>query len=110
MSIHKIIGAFVLSSVATGAFAQDCTNPANAGTTACTGFANATFSSQNVAVAAPAADIPAAGAVFAPASTTGFVPLAGAALGAAGPLAIGLGAIIAIGAVSGGSNSTTSTE
>ncbi|WP_417250575.1 hypothetical protein [Celeribacter sp.] len=32
----------------------------------------------------------------------GFTPLAGAALGAAGPLALGLGAIIAVGALEGG--------
>ena len=32
----------------------------------------------------------------------GFTPVAGAALGAAGPLALGLGAIIAVGAIAGG--------
>ena len=39
------------------------------------------------------------------APVTGFTPLAGAALGAAGPLALGLGANIAIGAIASGSGS-----
>jgi hypothetical protein len=39
------------------------------------------------------------------APVTGFTPIAGAALGAAGPLALGLGAIILVGAIAGGGDS-----
>ena len=52
-----------------------------------------------VAVAAPTTTATAGATTL-----TGFTPLAGAALGAAGPLVIGLGAIIAIGAIAGGTD------
>ncbi|MCK0120709.1 MAG: hypothetical protein ABJO29_16905 [Yoonia sp.] len=89
MNTKVIISAALLALTSAPAFAQtteapqiDCAVAANAGLDICTVALNNT--------AAP---------------VTGFTPLAGAALGAAGPLALGLGAIIAIGAIAGGGDS-----
>ena len=85
MNIKVLVSAVAMAVASAPAFAQDATPEA--------------------AVTPEAAATTATGT-----TTTGFVPVASAALGAAGPLAIGLGAIIAIGAISGGGGSSSSTN
>jgi len=90
MAIKTFAGAFVAITLATGAFAQDCTNPLNAGNAACIGFVTPQTA-------------PVVGATNV---ATGFVPLGA---GAVAPIALGVSAIIAVAAPK-GSNNTTSTD
>lgn len=79
MSIKIIASVLALTIASAPAFAQDA--EAAASTTTTTTAASTT-------------------------ATTGFAPVAGATLAAAGPLALGLGAIILIAAAGGGGSSS----
>ncbi len=90
MAIKVIVGAFFATTLATGAFAQDCSNPLNAGNRACIGFATPSSNVATISTQSPAPTV--------------FIPLSNVV-----PAAVGVTAAIGA-AVASRSRSTTSTD
>ncbi len=96
MAVRHFVGAFFAATLATGASAQDCLNPLNAGNVACIGF----VTPQTTGAAAAATAGSGTGGLF------GFLPLGGSGLVST----LVVAATLVVSSVDANTTSTTSTD